>query len=187
MRGTRWSRRGPRRSPLGAIATLAAIALIAGLAALVFAPPATLVGQARAIDGDSLAIGETRIRLLGLDAVEYAQTCTREGEDWPCGRQARDFLRDLVVKGETRCTSDRRDQYGRALAYCSIRDGDLGDAIVRAGYAIADLEYAVPLADARLNRRGIWAGSFIDPAEFRRTHDSASPSFWDWLLSLLPH
>ncbi len=187
MRPTSWPRRRTFRNPLGAVASLVAIAVVAGVVGLVLAPPTTHAGRPYVIDGDSLRIGEARIRLIGLDAVELAQSCERDGQEWACGRDARDFLVALVGRHEIKCASDRRDQYGRALAHCSLDDADIGDAIVRAGWAVAELEYALAVAEARSQRRGIWGGSFADPADFRRENETVQPGFWDWLLSLLPH
>lgn len=164
-----------------------AIAVIAGLTALFLAPPTTHTGGAYVSDGDSLRIGDARIRLIGLDAVELAQTCERNGENWPRGREARDFLVGFLDGREIDCASDRRDQYGRSLARCAVDGADVGDAIVRAGWSVADLEYALALADARFAKRGIWTSSFVDPALFRQQNERTLPGFWDWLLSLLPY
>ena len=41
-------------------------------------PPGPLTGDVRVIDGDTIAVGETRIRLEGIDAPETAQTCQRK-------------------------------------------------------------------------------------------------------------
>ncbi|MFN7308848.1 MAG: thermonuclease family protein, partial [Acetobacteraceae bacterium] len=37
--------------------------------------PVLLQGEARAIDGDTLQVGDTRLRLHGIDAPELRQTC----------------------------------------------------------------------------------------------------------------
>ena len=187
MRPTHWSRRAVRRNPMGAVATLIAVAFIAGLAALFMPPASTFSGRAEAIDGDTLRIGGTRIRLLGLDAVELDQSCRRAGEEWSCGRQAKDYVGGLIKGAETSCASDGRDQYRRVLARCRAGGGDLGEAIVRAGWATAELEYALPLAEARLEGRGIWRSDFDDPADWRRNRGESEPSLWGWLLGLLPY
>ncbi len=185
MRRTPWSRRRSVRSPLAGLATLVAIGVLAALAALFWPPAASLSGRAMAVDGDTLRIGETRIRLLGLDAVELDQSCTdRAGAEWPCGREARTFLDRLSESGTTVCVADGRDRYRRVLAHCSTNDADLGEQMVRAGWAVADLEYGLALAEARLNGRGIWAGRFDDPAEWRRDHGAGTFDFWTWLLGL---
>ena len=65
-----------------AIAVLAALILAAASAA------DNLAGQASVIDGDTLEIHATRIRLCGIDAPESSQLCrgedirsTRSGDD----------------------------------------------------------------------------------------------------------
>ena len=47
-----------------------------------------LVGEATAVDGDSLSVGGTSVRLFGIDAPESRQTCDRDGTDWGCGEEA---------------------------------------------------------------------------------------------------
>lgn len=185
MRRLRRSRRRSK-SPLGAVTVLVLIALVAGVVAIVLPAP-SLVGQASATDGDSLRIGETRIRLIGLDAVELDQTCTNgQGEDWACGRAARNFVAGRVEGGETVCRSEGRDRYGRVLARCA-RDGeDLGDAVVRAGWAVAELPYALAEAEARREARGIWSGRFDDPAAWRAGNGEPAFDIWGWLLGLIP-
>ena len=185
MRRTPWPRRRAIRNPIGALATLVAIGLIAALAALFWPPAASLSGRAVAVDGDTLKIGGTRVRLLGLDAVELDQTCIDSaGAEWQCGREARTFLSQLTANGSTDCAADGHDRYRRLLARCSTGSVDLGNRIVRAGWAVAELEYGVSLAEARLNGRGIWSGRFDDPAEWRRNHGADSFDFWSWLMGL---
>jgi len=180
MRPPRRSPRRRSRSPLGAIVVLACIAALAALVALV-APTTTLRGEARAVDGDTLNIAGTPIRLVGFDAVELDQTCLRDGTEWPCGREARAHLADLVAGREAVCVSAGRDRYRRELARCEAGDGDLGAAMVRAGWAVADPEYALALAEARLGHRGIWNSRFDDPAVWRRTRGEGDADPWSWL------
>jgi endonuclease YncB( thermonuclease family) len=188
MRPSQWSRRRGGRNPLGTIAVLAAIALIAGLVTWLQPPGAPLSGHAQVVDGDTLRIGTTRIRLTGLDAVELDQTCINgKGEQWGCGFAARAFLAKALDGEAIDCTRDGRDRYGRVLAKCRAGTGDLGDAIVRAGWAVADLEYGLALVEARTNDRGIWSGKFDDPAEWRRSHGADNFDFWAWLIGLLDH
>lgn len=183
MRSTPWARRRSTRNPLGAVLTLVAIALITVVVALLLPPEAALSGRASAVDGDTLRIGDTRIRLLGFDAVELDQTCSDAGgTDWSCGREARAVLDELTGNGDTVCTADGSDRYRRVLARCTAGGADLGDSMVRAGWAVADFEYGLALAEARLNGRGIWAGIFDDPAEWRRRRGERGDDFWSWLM-----
>lgn len=52
------------------------------------AAAAAPAGLGRAMDGDSLMVGETEVRLHGIDAPEYTQTCQRDGHAWDCGGEA---------------------------------------------------------------------------------------------------
>ncbi len=50
--------------------------------------PVLLQGEARAIDGDTLQVGDTRLRLHSIDAPELRETCENSaGEAWACGRR----------------------------------------------------------------------------------------------------
>lgn len=129
---------------------------------------------ATAIDGDSLRAAGKEIRLSGLDAPELLQTCLdQHGGTWACGHQAHAFLRGLVSRGALTCTSSSTDRYGRTLATCSAGDvGDIGDAMVRSGYAVSfmGVRYWAAEVEARYHKRGIWSGSFESPADWRRRH-----------------
>jgi endonuclease YncB( thermonuclease family) len=160
-----------------------AVAAIVGIAALVI-PPTSISGRAEVVDGDTLRIGRERIRLVGLDAPELDQTCTdASGASWDCGRQAKAFAISLVSGRTVTCTSSRRDVYRRALAKCDSGSGDLGTQIVAAGWAVADFDYVGEANQARDAKRGIWSGTFIAPAEWRREQSGGWPSLWGWVTS----
>ena len=78
--------------------TLSRTVVATSLAALVclsaFAARAeTILGEARIVDGDTVDIGEKKIRLHGIDAPETDQLCLdTKGEKWACGIAARDAL-----------------------------------------------------------------------------------------------
>lgn len=188
MRSTRWPRYSRRPRLRGALVTLVLIAGLAVIVGLLAPPPPTLSGRAIALDGDTIRVGETRVRLVGLDAVEIDQTCTEGGLEWKCGREAHQFLTGLVQRGEMRCTVEGRDQYRRMLGRCKATGTpDIGESIVRAGWAVTDLDYAAALVEARAKRRGIWSGDFIDPREWRDQKGGGAPSLLDWLMSLFGH
>jgi endonuclease YncB( thermonuclease family) len=129
---------------------------------------------ATAIDGDSLRAAGKQIRLYGIDAPELHQTCADEhGITWACGQQAHALLRTLTSRGLLRCTSRGTDRYGRTLATCAVGNvDDIGDTMVRAGLAVSFMSTRYWLAEleARWNERGIWRGTFEQPAEWRRRH-----------------
>jgi endonuclease YncB( thermonuclease family) len=47
--------------------------------------PAAVAQTARVVEGDTLAIGDQRIRLLGIDSPEGSQVCQRAGRPWRAG------------------------------------------------------------------------------------------------------
>lgn len=68
------------------------VALIACLVCSL-AQAADLSGVPRIVDGDTLAIGATKVRLEGIDAPETDQFCLNaNGHRWACGIDARDQL-----------------------------------------------------------------------------------------------
>ena len=125
-------------------------------------------------DGDSFAIGTNKLRLEGIDAPEYHQTCRgADGADWQCGKAARAALEKRLLEPGLVCKAQTRDKYGRALANCSTgQSTDIGAAQVRDGMAISQEYYGVrdyPDEEdaAREARRGIWIGPFQQPDEWR--------------------
>ena len=162
---------------------------LAGLAALTLSGRASSVAglssEVRVIDGDTFEMGEYRYRLLNMDAPEMGQTCRKaNGADWRCGEAAANALRKLVSSARVACDVDGTDAYGRRLAHCAAGGVDLGGALVEQGLAVAFLRYGDEYLDAEIaameSRRGMWAGSFTRPAEFRsakwRVGDQAAPS-----------
>ncbi len=152
---------------------LLAYALIAGLIAaavhLLGREPQETTGAAYAIDGDTLFRSGERMRLLGIDAPEMSQTCTVDALPVPCGRHARAALAELVKRGVS-CRSRSRDAYGRALVTCRTREGDVSERMVALGHAIAAGCCRAQEVEARRARRGLWAGSFERPGDWRRAH-----------------
>jgi endonuclease YncB( thermonuclease family) len=143
-------------------------------------PPATHVGQARVIDGDSLEIDGARIRLIGIDAPELGQSCRgADGVVFACGQAARDALQGFIAAQPVSCREIRADRYRRALARCSVGGADLAAWMVSRGWAAA---YAGRDGDAwratedtaRQTRAGLWAGGFERPEEWRRAQRAAA-------------
>lgn len=136
-------------------------------------PPAgagPLTGRVdRVVDGDTLDLAGHRIRLVGLDAPELQQTCTAaDGGEWRCGEAARSALRTLAGDADLTCLPAGGDRYGRTLATCRAGTLDLAEALVGEGLAVASGRYGAAEAGARSAGRGLWAGRFVEPAEWRR-------------------
>lgn len=131
-----------------------------------------ITGRARVIDGDSIEIGGTSIRLEGIDAPEMGQTCTTaSGHPWPCGRVAARVLGELIGEQEVRCDSRGPDRYGRTLAVCRTGSVELNAELVRRGHAWAFVRYSQSYvreeARARAARVGIWVGHATPAWDFR--------------------
>ncbi|WP_188569612.1 thermonuclease family protein [Youhaiella tibetensis] len=179
------SRRG------GLLQFLMVVAILAGgavLVALLDRSGGGLAGQAHVSDGDTISINGQRVRIVGIDAPELDQTCTdKAGSAWRCGREAREHLVALIGKAPVTCASEGRDKYGRVLGRCEAGGADLGAAMIEAGFAVSYDDYKVRETLARIDRRGIWAGSFETPQKWRKDKGAEEPAFdlRGWLLSWL--
>jgi endonuclease YncB( thermonuclease family) len=147
----------------------------AGVALYVFGRPAQrdLTGSAEAIDGDSLRLNGQEIRLKGVDAPELMQTCRISEREVPCGREARQHLRRMLQSGLVTCLAYEQDRYGRLLGECRVRGIDINAAMVRDGHAVAFGDYQREEAEAQQSYRGIWAGSFERPRDYRQRNQLA--------------
>ncbi len=128
-------------------------------------------GTAFVADGDSITLGGERIRMRGIDAPEYSQTCRKDGADYPCGKLARQSLVRLIAGRPVSCTGWQRDRYGRLLGDCEAGGVDLNRSQVAAGWAVAYGDFETEEAAARAGRAGIWAGTFDEPQTWRASHN----------------
>ena len=129
-----------------------------------------LTGGLRAVDGDSLARGDERLRLMGIDAPELDQTCRRGPEIWRCGEAAKRALAELMAPPGAVCKGSRRDKYRRLLVTCQQGGRDLNRIMVETGYAVAFGAYEQEEASARARHMGLWSGEFQRPGDWRRAH-----------------
>ena len=136
---------------------------------------AAMAGLARVIDGDSMEIGSSRIRLFGIDAPEGRQDCRdAQGRSYRCGETARRALADLIGGREVTCTPVGAS-HDRNVARCTTQGRDLSEAMVRAGHALelrqhSQGRYAAAEREAREAKRGMWAGEFKRPGQWRADH-----------------
>lgn len=87
-----------------------------------------MYGSAYVVDGDTLVIQETQIRLFGIDAPEI---------NHPYGNKAKWALVSLCKGHAVRAEITEQDDYGRTVARCYLQDGrDLSAEMVRLGLAI---------------------------------------------------
>jgi endonuclease YncB( thermonuclease family) len=134
------------------------------------------VGVASVIDGDTLDLHGTRIRLWGIDAPEGRQMCQRDGQPWRCGQAAALALSDRIGRRPVHCEARETDRWGRLVAICRQGGEDLSEWMVRGGLALAFRRYAVDYVqaedDARAGRRGLWASAFAPPWAWRRDREA---------------
>jgi len=103
------------------------------------------------VDGDTVDIDiadgkyeHTRIRLLGIDTPE---TKSPRYPEMYYGPQASEFVKELVLDKQITVIIDtvaeKRDRYGRLLAYLKLEDGRcVNEEIVKYGFGYADLRFA---------------------------------------------
>jgi endonuclease YncB( thermonuclease family) len=157
----------------GSRALAAALAAVIAAGAVV-ASDTELAGAARILDGDTLDLGPVRVRIHGIDAPEFSQTCAAaRGGAWDCGKVAAARLAALAGGGRVVCDPRERDQYGRIVARCEAEGVDLGGALVSEGLAWAFLrysdDYAATEAAAREAGRGVWQADTMAAWDYRAT------------------
>jgi micrococcal nuclease len=119
----------------------------------------------RVVDGDTIVVGDERVRLIGVDTPESV----KPGSPVECfAREASAFLERLVEGRRVRLERDAeaRDRYGRLLAYVHRGELFVNAELVRRGYAsVATFPPNVRHVDtllraqreARSARRGLWS------------------------------
>lgn len=159
--------------PARALMNLALIIAFLLIGATGVAGAQEISGTALVTDGDTIAIGNSRVRLEGIDAPETDQVCIDENRRlFPCGLRARDALRDLIAGRSIRCVGDAVDRYRRLLMICSVGQRDINASMVEAGWALAFVRYSDRYVEqervARDNARRLWGGAFIAPWDWRK-------------------
>ena len=134
-------------------------------------------GIAKVTDGDSIKVDDKKIRLMGIDAPEYSQTCfDKNYNEYACGKVSKEFLMKLANDKEVKCYYAKFDKYNRYLSECYIGEVMINHEILRNGMAVtytfgpADQEMARLEADAQEKKIGIWQGAFQLPKDYRKTH-----------------
>ena len=137
-----------------------------------------LTGAASITDGDTIRIGQTRVRLFGMDAPEKAQRCERAGTCYQCGDDATRALKSIVGNSQVKCFLTGAKTYGRIVATCEAGGVDLSVEMVRLGWAVPYWRYLseVPTVaasivaaygQALISGSGIHAGEYVTPSDWR--------------------
>ncbi len=119
----------------------------------------------RVVDGDTLLLtGGERVRLIGVDTPETKHP-QKPVERF--GKEAHLFTKRIVEGKEVRLEYDwqRKDRYGRLLAYVYLMDGTFLNAeIIKQGYGFAYPKYPFKYLEefrryereTRENNRKLW-------------------------------
>nr|WP_298843844.1 thermonuclease family protein [uncultured Roseobacter sp.] len=131
-------------------------------------------GTVRVIDGDTFDVGDTRVRLHGIDAPEQDQTCkTEQGQRWDCGAWVSETVRARYEGRQTTCEETDRDRYGRIVAICFTDGQDIGEALVHDGLAFAfrrySMDYDLTEKGAAVRDAGLHASRVQSPSQYRET------------------
>ena len=172
------SRKIPRLGWTGVIFACAA-ALVGGAGAILGSlsgdlfgrvpPPSGVISadprSVAVVDGDTLRLHETVIRLHGVQAPRRGATCRGpDGADYDCGRAAAAALGRLIHGQSVACRIDGRDPHGLPQGECDAGGTEVNRAIVAAGWARAEEDaLAEEERGARAAMRGVWRGA-VEPS-----------------------
>lgn len=150
----------------------ALIALILFCARVAYA--ADISGPVRVIDGDTVDVGQIRVRLHGIDAPERGQPCTTlGGQPWGCGDWVTRQVRDRFEGRVATCERLDRDRYDRVVARCHVDGQDMAQLLVHEGWAYAYRKYALDYdldeKAAFVADRGLHGFTLQSPGRYRLT------------------
>ena len=123
------------------------------------------------IDGDTIRLGDVKIRFSGIDAPEINQTCVASEGKVACGKISKDILIAKVTNNKISCTDEGKDVYGRVLGECFVNGESLSSYLVREGFAFAYRKYSNKYIQdeeyAKFNNLGMWSMEFEYPWDYR--------------------
>ena len=126
------------------------------------------------IDGDTIRLGDVKIRFSGIDAPEINQTCVASEGKVACGKISKDILIAKVTNNKISCTDEGKDFYGRVLGECFVNGESLSAYLVREGFAFAYRKYSNKYIEdeeyAKFNKLGMWSMEFQYPWDYRKNN-----------------
>lgn len=126
----------------------------------------------RVVDGDTIVVEiegkQEKVRLIGVDTPETVHP-SKPVEYF--GKEASEFTKRMVERKKVKLDYDwqKRDKYGRILAYIYLEDGTFLNAeIIKQGYGFAYTKYPFKYLDefrkyereARETNKGLWQNNY---------------------------
>ena len=131
----------------------------------------TLAGKAYVTDGDGIRVSGQEVRFAGLDAPEWDQVAKhRDGYWFGHGKRVKSALIRQIGGKQVFVKIENQDKFGRAVGIVTCNGEDVGEWLVREGYAIAAYSdrYRHIEQEAREAKRGMWSHAVnIDPRRWR--------------------
>lgn len=165
------------------LATAAAlVALLAGSAQ--GAAPAPLIGKVDVVyDGGTFAlVGGQKVRIFGVTAPGRLQLCQKQAAQRsgvslcvPCGEGSRRALEGLILGKEVHCER-RGESDDEVVGECAYGRIKIGPWMLTRGHAVVDgtlmerkdiKAYVGSHNAAKRAHEGLWATTFIPPADWR--------------------
>ncbi|OSQ38260.1 thermonuclease family protein [Thalassospira mesophila] len=126
-------------------------------------------GFPQVIKGDQLLFGAMAVDLFGIRAPQPGTVCRVDDIPFQCGDAAAQAVRRIVQDYAVSCEKVSDSQLFPMLTECHIGQSDLNRLILRAGWAMVDMNvcdgyprcktYIADQNFARDNHKGLWMGS----------------------------
>jgi len=117
-----------------------------------------------ATSASTLKARKAEVSLAGIDAPAPEASCGEE--EWPCGQMARAALRRLIRTRAVDCVVPAGERKLPAKTQCRLGETDLGEWLVRRGWARASAErYRNAEEEARREKLGIWSPTRPGPSD----------------------
>lgn len=102
-------------------------------------PGETLNGRAQVVDAGVLVVGPSRVRLSGLAFPEEGRMCSLlSGEKRDCRQIATEQLNFYLRWRMVHCSVEGPGPGTEPLAQCSVGESDIGEWLVRRGWAVPE-------------------------------------------------
>lgn len=149
--------------------------ILAGSAAIIQSGSTDIEGTVSVQSGDTVIFGQTIVSLDGVVAPRGNQYCNNsEGEPYPCGAASRTALENLVRGKSVRCSVNATGNI------CTIDGKSLAGELLATGWAVptrasTSRQFAALSKKAKLQKIGVWQGSFVHPQDWDVAMRSNTP------------